>query len=77
MDFALAIQQQFTVYGEELMNVEVFQYLGWMLSHDDNNSQAVRGILKKSQGCWAWILRALLAEIASPRVCAMCYKVTV
>ena len=57
--------------------MEVFQYLGWMLSHDDINSQAVRGILKKSQGCWAWILRALLAEIASPRVCAMCYKVTV
>ena len=47
VDSALEIQQCFTAYGEELPNVEVFQYLGWLLAHDDNNSQAVRGNLKK------------------------------
>ena len=43
VDSGLAIQQRFTVYGEELSNVEVFQYLGRLFSHDDNDSQAIRG----------------------------------
>ena len=43
MDSGLAIQQRCTAYGEELSNVEVFQYLGRLFSHDDNDSQAIRG----------------------------------
>ena len=48
VNFALAIQQRSTAYGEELTNVEVFQYLGWLLAYDDNNSQAVCSNLKKA-----------------------------
>ena len=77
VDSALAIQQRFTAYGEELSNMEVFQYLGRLLSHADNNSQAVHGNLKKAQGCWARISRVLRPENASSRVCAMFYKATV
>ena len=77
VDSALAIQQRFTAYGEELSNMGVFQYLGRLLSHDDNDSQAVRGNLKKARGCWAWIARVLRAENASSRVCAIFYKATV
>jgi len=77
VDSALALQQRFTAYDEELANVEVFQYLGRLLAHDDNNSQSVRSNLKKARGCWARISRVLRAENASSRVCAMFYKATV
>ena len=62
VDSVLAIQQHFTAYGEELLNVEVFQYLGLLLSNDDNDSQAVRGSMKKAQRLRARISRLLLAE---------------
>ena len=77
VDLALALRQRFTVYGEELANVEVFQYLGRLLAHDDNDSQSVRSNLKKARSCWARISRVLRAENASSRFCAMFYKATV
>ena len=57
--------------------MEVFQYLGWRLSYDDNHIQAVLGNLKKARGCWARISRVLRTEKASSGVCAMFYKATV
>ena len=77
MDSAMAVQQHFTAYGEELLNVEVFQYLGRLLAYNDNNIQAIRGNLTKARGCWAWISRVPLVENASSRVCEMFYKATV
>ena len=46
--FMQALEVRFTAYGEELANVEVFHYLGRLLSYDDNNSQAVNSNLKKA-----------------------------
>jgi len=44
----LALQNTFTAYGKGLERVEVFKYLGRLLAYDDNDSQAVRGNLKKA-----------------------------
>ena len=77
MDSVLSIQQRFPIYGDELKNVRVFQYLGWLLLYDNNDIQAVRGNLKKALGFWARILGVLQAENASPGVCVMFYMVTV
>ncbi len=44
----LALQQMFTAYDGELKRVEVFKYLGRLLAYNNNDSQAVRGNLKKA-----------------------------
>jgi hypothetical protein len=71
------LDQEFTAYGEKLERVEVFKYLGRLLSFDDNDIQAVRSNLKKARKVWSRISRVLRAENASPRVCGMFYKATV
>jgi len=38
---ALTLHQQFTVHGDVLERVEVFRYLGCLLSQNDNDIQAV------------------------------------
>ena len=38
----------FSAYREELENVEVFKYLGRMVSADNNDTHAIRGNLKKA-----------------------------
>jgi hypothetical protein len=43
----LALHQTFMAYGEELERVEVFKYLGRLLASHNNDTQAVRGNLKK------------------------------
>ena len=72
-----ALDQEFTAYGEKLERVEVFKYLGRLLSFDDNDIQAVRSNLKKARKVWSRISRVLRAENASPRVCRIFYKATV
>ena len=57
--------------------MEVFKYLGRLLAHNDNDSQAVRGNLKKARGIWARLSRTMRADNASPHVCGVFYKVTV
>jgi hypothetical protein len=47
----LALNTRFYVYGEELERVEVFKYLGRLLSYDDNDTQAMRANLTKARGC--------------------------
>jgi hypothetical protein len=51
--------------------VEVFKYLGWLIVHNDADTQAMRLNLRKAQGCRAWILHVLWAENASPHMCGM------
>ena len=46
-----AINTRFYMYGEELRRVEVFKYLGRLLSYDDNDTQAMRANLTKARGC--------------------------
>jgi hypothetical protein len=46
---ALALRQQSTVHGDVLERVEVFRYLGRLLSQDDDDIQAVRSQLCKAR----------------------------
>ncbi len=64
-----SLQTCFLAYGEELERVEVFKYLGWLLAHDDNNTQAIWANLAKAREAWARVSRVLRAENASPKVC--------
>ncbi len=74
----LALNTRFYPYGEELERVEVFKYLGRLLSYeDDNDTQAMRANLAKARRCWARVSRVLRAENASPKVCVVFYKATI
>jgi hypothetical protein len=74
---ALALRQQFTVHGDVLECVEVFRYLGRLLSQDDDDIQAVWSQLCKARGTWARIGQVLRWENAPPRVSAKFYKAIV
>jgi hypothetical protein len=73
----LALNMHFYPYGEELERVEVFKYLGRLLSYNDNDTQAMRANLAKARGCWAWVSQVLRAENALPKVCGVFYKATI
>jgi hypothetical protein len=72
----LALQQSFTAYDAELERVEVFKYLGRLLTYDNNDAQAVKGNLKKARGVWARLSCMIRAENASPHACGIFYKTT-
>jgi len=74
---ALALRQQFTVHGDVLERVEVFWYLGRLLSQDDEDIQTVQSQLCKARGMWARIGQVLRQENAPPRVSAKFYKAIV
>jgi hypothetical protein len=74
---ALALRQQFTVHGDVLERVEVFRYLGHLLSQDDDDIQAVQSQLCKARGTWARVGQVLRKENAPPQVSAKFYKVIV
>jgi len=67
----------FTAYGAELERVEVFKYLGRLLTYDNNDAQAVKGNLKKARGVWTRLSRMIRAENASPHACSIFYKAAV
>ena len=48
--------------GDVLERVEVFRYLGRLLSQDDDDIQAVRSQLCKARGTWAQIGQVLWGE---------------
>ncbi len=77
MRSALALRQQFTLHGDVLERVEVFRYLGRLLSQDDGDIQAVQSQLRKARGMWARIGQVLQKENAPPRVSAKFYKAIV
>jgi hypothetical protein len=47
---ALALQQQFSVHGEALDQVEVFKYLRRLLAQGDDHIQAICAQLRKARG---------------------------
>ncbi len=63
--------------------MEVFKYLGQLMTMDDMHTQAIRsrGNLTKTKACTAWkmISRLLLlrSENMKPRVCGMFFKAVV
>ncbi len=67
---ALALRQQFTVHVDMLKRVEVFRYLGHLLSQDDDDIQAVESQLCKARGTWALVGQVLRKENTPPRVSA-------
>ena len=73
------LQQKLTAYGKELDWMEIFKYLGILVSFDDNDvqTQVMRSSLMKAYQSWARISCVLQAENASPCVCSLFYKATV
>jgi hypothetical protein len=69
----VTLTQSFMAYGDELERVEVFKYLGWLLAYNDNDTQAMRGNLKKARKSWGRVSRILRAENASPQDCGVFY----
>ncbi len=57
--------------------MEVFNYLGWLISFDDANNQVMQSYLKKAPRCWAQVSCVLRAVNASSRMCEMVYKATI
>ena len=57
--------------------VEVFKYLGRLLSMDDNDAQAVQTNLKKARKCWKMLSWLLRAENMPAWVGGMFYKAVV
>ncbi len=72
-----ALECTFCANREDLERVEVFKYLGRLISFDDADNQAMRSNLKKAQGCWARVSHVLRAENATPKTCGIFYKATV
>ncbi len=72
-----ALEHTFSANREELERVEVFKCLGWLISHDDADTQAVRSNLRKARGCWARVSCVLRAGNATLKTCGMFYQATV
>ncbi len=70
-------QRTFSANKEELERVEVFKYLGWLISHYDTDNQAVQSNLRRAGRCWAQVSCVLQAKNATPKMCGMFYKATV
>jgi hypothetical protein len=73
----VALAQSFMACGDKLERVEVFKYLGWLLAYNDNDTQAMRGNLKKARKSWGQVSCILRAENASPKDCGVFYKAIV
>ncbi len=77
MDSRRTLENWFLINGDETEQAELFQYIGRLLSQEDNNMRVVQKNMKKVQKCWNCISRVLRAEHASPCVCGMFYKAMV
>jgi hypothetical protein len=71
---ALALRQQFLVRGNILERVEVFKYLGCLMSQDDDDIQAIRAQIWKARSTWARIGQVLWSKNVSPFVAARFYQ---
>ena len=60
-----------------LRRVEVFKYLGRLLTQHDDDAQAIRAQLVKARKCWARVGRVLKGENAAPKVCGAFYRAIV
>ena len=47
-----ALRQTFTAYGEPLKRVNQFNYLGRIVSYDDNDTPVVRRNVKRARRVW-------------------------
>ena len=72
-----ALEVGFAAYGEDLERVEVFKYLGRLMTMDDTDTQAIRDNLCKARKVWKMLHRLLRGENMTPRVCGMFFKAVV
>ncbi len=70
-------EEEFTVYGDVLEQVEVFKYLGCCLSMTDDDVPAVRAQLVKACRVWVHLSTVLRGENALPKVCGIFYRAVV
>jgi hypothetical protein len=54
--------------------VDLFRYLGWILTQDNDDVWAVVNQMKKARGIWARVGQVLTAENTQPKVSAKFYK---
>ncbi len=57
--------------------VEVFKYLGHLLTQDNDNAQAIQQQLQKARGVWARVGQVLCGENTAPRIAAKFHKAVV
>ncbi len=74
---ALALQQQFSVHGEALEQVEVFKYLGRLLAQDNDDIQAIRNQMRKARCTWARVGQVLQVENVPPWIAVKFYQAVV
>ena len=71
---ALALRQQFSIHDRVLERVDVFKYLGRLLSQDDDDIQAVRTQIRKACTTWARVSNVLRVQNTPPWISAKFYK---
>ena len=67
---ALALRRQFMIHGDVLEHLEVFKYLGCLLTQDNDDAQAIQQQLQKAWGMWARVGQVLCGENVGPRIAA-------
>ena len=72
-----ALDQTFTVNDTELERVEVFKYLGRLMSMDDSDMWAVYYNLNKARKSWRMLSHLVRSENLTPRQSKMFYKAVV
>ena len=68
---------RFEASGAELGTVDIFKYLGRMLSSLDSDWPAVHRNLSRARQRWGSVSRVLAREGANPRISGMFYKAVV
>ena len=68
---------KFYAYGQELERVDLFKYLGKLMSNDDKDIQAIRNNLKKARRTWARISRVCRSENVPPKTAASFYTAVI
>ena len=75
---ARALQRTFTAYGEsELRWVEMFKYLGRVLSYGDSDTPDIRRNIKRARAVWGRISVVIAKESVPPPVAGMFYQAVV
>ena len=73
-----AMGRTFTAYDtDELRRVEIFKYLGRMVSYVDSDVPAMRAQMKKARHTWRRVSKVLREENVPPAIGAMFYKAVV
>ena len=71
---AAALQPTFTAYSDELRRMEQFNYLGRVMSMDNNDVPTMRRNLKKARKTWGRLCKVLEKEEVSSKLAGMFYQ---